>query len=151
MYRTQKEIDEMYEAVRQCKAEGLSVRETAALLKVTDATVYRYRKGFVGVRLRDYGEDRRMTLTPQQVEELRQLRESGATYAELCSRYRISYTCVCYWLNERYRQSVIKNAKERADRLRLDPEYRKDYYKRTNEQMQRRNRLLKKITKEETK
>lgn len=151
MYRTQKEIDEMYEAVRRCEAEGLSVRETAHVLKVTDATVYRYRKGFVGVRLRDYGEDRRMTLTPQQVEELRQLRESGATYAELCDRYKISYACVCYWLNERYRRSVIKNAKERADRLRLDPEYRKDFCKRTNEQMQRRNRLLKKITKEKTK
>lgn len=151
MYRTQKEIDEMYEAVRRCEAEGLSVRETARLLKVTDATVYRYRRGFVGVRLRDYGEDRRMTMTPQQVEELRQLRESGAAYAELCDRYQISYACVCYWLNERYRRSVIKNAKERADRLRLDPAYRKDFYRRTNEQMQRRTRLLKKITKEETK
>lgn len=151
MYRTQKEIDEMYEAVRRCEAEGLSVREIARLLKVTDATVYRYRRGFVGVKLRDYGEDRRMTLTAQQVEEMRQLREAGASYAELCDRYKISYACVCYWLNEKYRQSVIRHARERADRLRLDPEYRKDFYRRTNEQMQRRNRLLKKITKEDTK
>lgn len=151
MYRTQEEIDAMYEAIRQYEAEGLSVREMAMRLKVSEVTVYRYRKGFVGVRLRDYGKDQRMTLTPAQIEEMRQLREGGATYTELSDRYNVSYCCVVYWLNEKYRQLSIKRASEWSIRRRQDLEYMKNFCRRTCEQLHRRNQLLKTICKEESK
>lgn len=149
MYRTQKEIDEMYEAVRRCEAEGLSVRETAHLLKVTDATVYRYRKGFVGVKLRDYGYDRRIALTAEQIEEMRRLRAEGVTYKELVATFKVSYSCVCYWLNEKYRKTLIRYATDRSARLREDPDFLKDFYKKTREQAKRRAEIVKQIIKED--
>lgn len=149
MHRTDEEINELYEKVRDLTAKGVPAYEVATRLGISLNTVYRYRKGVVGIKLRDYGYDRRMALTAEQIEEMQYLHTTGTTYNELASIFNVSYSCVCYWLNEKYRQTLIQYATDRSNRLREDPDFLKDFYKKTGEQAKRRAEIVKQIIKED--
>ncbi len=149
MHRTDEEINELYEKVRDLTVKGVPAYEIATKLGISLNTMYRYRKGVVGIKLRDYGYDRRMTLTAEQIEEMRYLHTTGTTYNELTSIFNVSYSCVCYWLNEKYRKTLIQYATDRSNRLREDPDFLKDFYKKTGEQAKRRAEIVKQIIKED--
>lgn len=149
MYRTDEEINELYEKVRDLTAKGIPASEIAARLGISTNAVYRYRKGVVGIKLRDYGYDRRMALTAEQIEEMRRLHAAGVTYRELAATFKVSYTCVCYWLNKKYRQTLIRCAADRSTRLREDPDFLKDFYKKTGERAKRRAEIVNQIVMED--
>ena len=56
--------------------------------------------------------DKRYKVNQEIVAKMRELRKQGLSYSKIAPQFGVTYTCVYYWCNERYRNSQrIKNAK----------------------------------------
>ena len=67
-----------------------------------------------------------MRITKEQIELMRKMYSQGKTQMELAKELKIPQSKVSYWVGKKTRETSIKNAKERFNRL--TPKQKREYY-----------------------